>query len=127
MTSADGGVYAYGDAGFYGTAHTYDPNFPIIGIERAADDTGYWQVAIDGGVFSFGSAQFHGSAVDDSAYPVLGLTRTATGDGYWMFAIDGGVFSYGDAAGKFYGSAASLGDDLQAPILAFARSGPDAS
>jgi hypothetical protein len=54
---------------------------------------------------------------------VLGMESTVSGNGYWLFAIDGGVFSYGDAEGKFYGSAAALGDDLQAPIIAFARTG----
>ncbi len=124
MTSADGGLFAYGDAGFYGTANTFKPSLPVVGIERTNSGNGYWQVALDGGIFSFGDAPFFGSASAESIFPVLGMERTASGNGYWLYAFDGGVFSYGDA--QFHGSAASFGDKLQAPVIGFVASGPTA-
>jgi hypothetical protein len=68
-TTHDGGVYAFGDAQFRGSAFDIDPVTPgaqrvevsgeIVGIAGHGKD-GYWLLASDGGVFAFGSAQFFG-------------------------------------------------------------------
>jgi hypothetical protein len=62
--STDGGVFAFGDAGFNGSLPGIgvSPVAPIIGMARTPDDGGYWLVGADGGVFAFGDAQFYGSA-----------------------------------------------------------------
>jgi hypothetical protein len=61
---SDGGVFAFGDAGFYGSlpATHLTPTAPIVGMARTPDGRGYWLVGADGGVFSFGDAGFYGSA-----------------------------------------------------------------
>ncbi len=108
MVGADGGVFSFGDAGFYGSLPTDDvtPAGPIVGIAPAADGKGYWLVGADGGVFSFGDAGFYGSMGGEPLNaPVVAMAATPDGYGYWVAAADGGVFTFGDA--PFEGSAAS--------------------
>ena len=62
--STDGGIYTFGDAGFYGSLPgiRVTSTAPIVGMTRSPDGGGYWLVGADGGVFTFGDAQFFGSA-----------------------------------------------------------------
>ena len=104
LAGADGGIFAYGDAAFYGSAGGTHLAQPIVGMAPTPDGKGYWLVAADGGIFTYGDAGFHGSTggVALSA-PVVGMAPTQSGQGYWLAAADGGVFSFGDAS--FEGSA----------------------
>jgi BclA C-terminal domain/Collagen triple helix repeat (20 copies) len=61
LVSAAGGVYTFGNAGFYGSLANTHLNAPVTGIVPTSDGKGYWLVAKDGGVFSFGDAPFEGS------------------------------------------------------------------
>jgi hypothetical protein len=104
---ADGGVFSFGAAGFYGSAGRLQLTQPVVGLEPTPDGRGYWEVARDGGVFAYGDAGFFGSAGGlRLAAPVVGMAVTPDGRGYWEVARDGGVFAFGDA--RFYGSAAGL-------------------
>ena len=60
--ASDGGIFTFGDAGFFGSMGGEPLNKPIVGIAAAVDGAGYYEVASDGGVFNFGSAGFFGSA-----------------------------------------------------------------
>jgi len=64
LSAADGGLFAFGNAAFMGSAASLNLKEPIVGIMSTPDFGGYWQVGNDGGVFSFGDAQFHGSVGD---------------------------------------------------------------
>ena len=46
--AADGGVFAFGDAGFFGSLGGTHLGSPIVGIARTSDGSGYWEVAADG-------------------------------------------------------------------------------
>jgi hypothetical protein len=82
--AADGGVFTYGDARFYGSAGATRLPAPVVGIVPTADGGGYWLVSADGGVFTYGDARFFGSASADSpSSPVVGLAATPDGLGYW--------------------------------------------
>ncbi len=106
LTGADGGVFTYGDAGFFGSAGALTLNEPVVGIAATPDGKGYWLVASDGGVFAYGDAGFFGSMGGHPLNaPVVGIAATPDGNGYWLVASDGGVFAFGDAG--FYGSAAT--------------------
>ncbi len=126
MVGADGGVFNFGDAGFYGNTYTdgltglkgsHSLTAPIVGIASTPDGNGYWLVGADGGVFNFGDAGFYGNTYTDGLtglkgshslnMPVMGIMATADGGGYWLVAKDGGVFNFGDAG--FAGSAARSG------------------
>lgn len=59
---ADGGIFNYGNAKFYGSLGNMHLNAPIVGGAATSTGEGYWLVAEDGGIFSFGDAQFYGAA-----------------------------------------------------------------
>ena len=120
LASADGGVFAFGDASFYGSVPgALGPgrtlNQPVVGLASTQDGKGYWLVAADGGVFSFGDAPFQGSMGGEPLnQPVVGMAGNA-GGGYWLVAADGGVFAF-DA--PFEGSLGGI--SLNAPVTAMA-------
>ena len=63
VATANGGVFTFGDAKFYGSARRHHAQRADRG-HRARPRTarGYYLVAADGGVFTFGDAKFYGSA-----------------------------------------------------------------
>jgi sugar lactone lactonase YvrE len=106
MVAADGGIFSFGEATFFGSTGAMRLNKPIVGMAATPTGQGYWLVASDGGIFSFGDAAFHGSTgALTLSRPITGIAPTPTGAGYWMVASDGGIFSFGDAA--FHGSTAA--------------------
>jgi SpoIID/LytB domain protein len=121
VTASDGGVAAFGDAVFEGSAAGLALTQPVGGMAPTPNDQGYWEVASDGGVFSYGNASFYGSTGNLVLNkPVVGMAATPDGRGYWLVASDGGVFSYGDA--HFYGSTGSM--VLNKPVVGMAAT-PD--
>lgn len=120
LAAADGGVFAYGNARFLGSAATLPLRAPIVGMAATSDGRGYWLVASDGGVFAFGTARFFGSLGGVRlAAPIVGMAAPPDGRGYWLVAADGGVFAFG--AVPFRGSVATLA--RRAPVSAMAASG----
>ncbi len=108
LVAADGGIFTFGDAAFYGSTGNIHLAQPIVGMASTPDGKGYWLVAADGGIFTFGDAAFYGSTGNiHLAQPIVGMAPTPDGKGYWLVAADGGIFTFGDAT--FYGSAANNG------------------
>ena len=121
LVASDGGIFAFGHAGFYGSAGGTALNEPVVGMAAAPDDNGNWLVASDGGVFSYGNAGFYGSTgALRLNKAVVGMAATPDGDGYWLVASDGGIFAFGDAG--FYGSTGAL--RLNKPVVGMAAT-PD--
>jgi hypothetical protein len=117
LTASDGGIFAFGGAGFHGSAGSTPLNKPVVGMAATASGRGYWLVASDGGIFNYGDAGFFGSAGGVPLNkPVVGMAATPSGKGYWLVASDGGIFNYGDAA--FYGSTG--GTPLNQPVVGMA-------
>jgi hypothetical protein len=115
--AADGGIFSFGDAGFYGSTGAMKLNKPIVGMAPTPSGKGYWFVASDGGIFSFGDAAFYGSTGNLTlAKPIVGMAPTPSGKGYWFVAADGGIFSFGEAA--FFGSTGAM--KLSQPIVGLA-------
>ena len=119
LVGADGGIFTFGSAQFYGSTGNLHLQRPVVGISPTSDRAGYWLVASDGGVFTFGDAGFYGSipglgfapagsagSVKKLNAPVVGIVPSADGGGYFMVASDGGVFAFGDA--HFAGSCPGL-------------------
>ena len=120
MVAADGGVFSFGNAAFYGSTGGIHLNAPVVGMAPTPSSNGYWLVTADGGIFAFGGATFYGSMGGHPLNsPVVGMATTADGRGYWLVAADGGVFSFGDAG--FYGSAGGI--KLNRPIVGIAADG----
>ncbi len=117
FVAADGGIFSFDDAAFYGSTGDMRLNKPIVGMAPTPTGAGYWFVAADGGIFSYGDARFYGSAGSLRLNrPIVGMAATPTGRGYWFVAADGGIFSYGDA--RFHGSTGSM--HLNKPIVGMA-------
>ncbi len=114
LVASDGGVFAYGDATFYGSVGGLPLRSPVVGMTATPDGRGYWLVTSDGSVFAYGDAGFFGStgAIVINK-PIVGMTATPDGNGYWLVASDGGVFAYGDAT--FFGSTGAMA--LNQPIV----------
>jgi hypothetical protein len=103
LAAADGGIFTFGDAAFYGSEGGTNLYAPIVAITPTPDGKGYWLAAADGGIFTFGDAAFYGSEGGATLKaPIVGMATTPDGKGYWLAAADGGIFTFGDAA--FYGS-----------------------
>jgi hypothetical protein len=117
LVAADGAVYSYGGAPFYGSLRDANLNAPVVCMASTSGGGGYRLVARDGGVFAFGDAGFFGSTgtllLNE---PIVGLAGTPSDAGYWLVARDGGVFSFGDAG--FFGSAGGM--RLNQPIAGMA-------
>ncbi len=113
--ASDGGIFAFGSAGFLGSMGGHPLNRPVVGMAATPSGQGYREVASDGGIFSFGDAGFYGSTgALHLNQPVVGMAATPDGRGYWLVAADGGIFAFGDAG--FYGSMG--GQPLNRPIVA---------
>jgi hypothetical protein len=61
LVASDGGMFTFGDAGFFGSTGNIRLNRPIVGMVPTGSGRGYWLVASDGGMFTFGDAAFYGS------------------------------------------------------------------
>jgi hypothetical protein len=119
LVASDGGIFAFGDARFFGSTGDIRLNKPIVGMAPTPSGEGYWLVASDGGIFAFGDARFFGSTGDIRLNkPIVGMVSTPSGAGYWMVASDGGIFAFGDA--RFFGSTGAIA--LNKPILGMAPS-----
>ena len=86
--ASDGGIFAYGDAGFHGSTGNIHLNQPIVGMAPTPTGNGYWLVASDGGIFAYGDAHFYGSMGGSHLnQPIVGMgADPATGNGYWLVA-----------------------------------------
>ena len=95
--ASDGGIFAFGDAAFYGSvAASAQP--PVVGMAATPDGKGYWEVASDGGIFTFGDAAFEGSVGGQHlSAPVVSMAITPHGEGYWEVESDGNSTPFGDA------------------------------
>jgi hypothetical protein len=115
LLAADGGVFAKGDAGFFGSRAGTPDSAPMVGMAPTPTGGGYWLVDRNGEVFPFGDAGAFGSANDRSPRAsVAGIAATATGRGYWIADADGRVFAFGDAADL--GAAVLTGGDRAVAI-----------
>jgi len=123
LLGADGGVFTFGDAGFYGSAAAGGTG-PLAGVlpppgspgslftamAATPEGKGYWLVNSFGEVGAFGDAGYFGSSLQLPGgfprAPIVGIQPTPDGQGYWLVGADGGVFSFGDAT--FLGSVPGL-------------------
>ncbi len=91
MLAADGGVFAFGDAIFYGSVqgivddtlgagHLAADYLSAPVVTLGTTDAGYWLVAADGAVFPFGDASYYGSHQDivNTDNQLTGIARAWT-------------------------------------------------
>src|ERR1035437_2412193 len=112
----DGGIFAFGDAHFFGSMGGTPLNKPMVGIAGDPNTGGYRTVASDGGIFSF-NAPFHGSMGGTHLnMPMVGMAAALESSGYWTVASDGGIFSFN---APFFGSMG--GTHLNMPMVGMAE------
>ena len=85
LGAADGGIFSFGDAKFFGSMGAIHLNQPIVGMAATPTGAGYWLVASDGGIFSFGDAKFYGSMGGEAPEPA-DRRHGATADGQGLLA-----------------------------------------
>jgi uncharacterized protein YkwD len=94
MVASDGGIFAFGNAHFYGSAGNHHLAQPIVGMSARHTGGGYWLLAKDGGIFTYGSARFYGSASGAMAgQAAVDIVASPKNDGYWIASEWGGVNS----------------------------------
>ncbi|HET6964128.1 MAG TPA: polysaccharide deacetylase family protein [Acidimicrobiales bacterium] len=86
LTASDGGIFAFGDARFYGSTGGITLNKPVVGIAATPTGKGYWLAASDGGIFAFGDARFYGSGVGRSPAGVYFAIASGAGGGGYLLA-----------------------------------------
>jgi hypothetical protein len=67
LVGSDGGVFAFGDAAFYGSeVGSVQIQTHVVGITSTPDGRGYWILASGGGIYSFGDASFFGTVASSA-------------------------------------------------------------
>jgi len=61
LVASDGGVFAFGQAQFFGSTGGIHLARPVVALIPGPGGGGYWLVASDGGLFNYGDAAFAGS------------------------------------------------------------------
>jgi hypothetical protein len=87
--AADGGIFTFGNAGFYGSTGNRNLGASVAGMAATADGGGYWLAGSDGAIYPFGDAVNYGSnaGVVPTA-PVAAIAATADSRGYWLLDPD---------------------------------------
>jgi hypothetical protein len=118
LVASDGGIFTFGDAGYYGSTGGISLNKPIVGMAPTSDGKGYWLVASDGGIFTFGDAGYYGSEPGEgiAVENTVDIESSPSGHGYWIEGSDGRVSAFGDATNQ----GSMLGKILNKPIVGFA-------
>ncbi len=109
LVGADGGVFTFGRARFFGSLGGRPLAAPIVGVAETDSADGYWLVDAAGGVYPFGNAPRLASLRNAHlTSPVVGIaddpSPTLAGliDGYVVATADGRVLALGGA--KYRGS-----------------------
>ena len=94
LVAADGGIFSFGAARFYGSTSGRLLGGAIVGAVE--HDAGYWLAGSDGTVHAFGSApRLMRGALTPS--PITAIVRSNQGDGLWLVDTVGTIRSDGDA------------------------------
>ncbi len=126
---ANGGVYAFGNAGFWGSIQSVNSGqtaqswlgTPIIGVAEVPGGGGYWLAGDNGEVCGFGSAtvwSYDGGPANNWCAPdqnpstvgtIVGIAADPNGQGYWLVNSAGDVYtSTTSGAVPYYGNAGSI-------------------
>jgi hypothetical protein len=94
--AADGGVFAFGDAGFLGSLGGSPPPSPIVALAPTSTGGGYWMVSRDGTVYAFGDAAHRGNLTGGQV--ATDIAALPAGRGYAVLAETGAVRAFGPGA-----------------------------
>lgn len=100
MVAEDGGMFSFGDAGFFGSipgvlAPGQVLDAPVT--DMIPQGAGYLILATDGGIFNFGQSQFHGSLGGHGLRDIVAATVRENRSGYLILRSDGTVHPFGSS------------------------------
>jgi hypothetical protein len=98
MVADDGGMFSFGDAGFFGSIPGVLPPGRQLDAEMTdmiPQDKGYLMLAIDGGIFNFGESRFWGSLGGKGLRDVVSATIKADRSGYLILRTNGTIHAFG--------------------------------
>ena len=101
MVAADGGIFGFGDAAFFGSVPgVLGPGIVLNGsiIGMVGSDDGYLNVGLDGGIFAFGSTPFHGSLGANPPAVGVATVMVLPDGGYVMVDRNGVAYGFGSGA-----------------------------
>jgi hypothetical protein len=106
MVASDGGIFAFGDARFYGACPVIvndngcsGAGVAVVPVEYNGNGysaNGYWLMTQSGNVYAFGTTPEYG-APGSLGVPVTSAVGTPDGLGYWILFRNGDVSNFGDA------------------------------
>ena len=109
--ASDGGIFAFGDASFYGSMGGQPLDRPVVGIAATPDGGRLLGGGLRRRHLRLRRRPFHGSMGGQPLdRPVVAMAATPDGHGYWEVASDGGIFAFGDA--PYHGSTGGPRPDL---------------
>ncbi|MGH9298370.1 MAG: hypothetical protein ACRDZT_00460, partial [Acidimicrobiales bacterium] len=123
LVAADGGVFSYGNARFYGSlgGKIHTAAHDIVSIVATVDGKGYWLGDRSGALTPFGDAPHLPSLnpldVSSGRPPIVGLAVLHDQMGAWVVNSAGTVFHLGQS--HLYGGISS--DLLTSPVVGIAR------
>ena len=80
LVASDGGVFNFGDAGFYGSTGALGLDAPVVGMASTADGDGLLAGGGRRGIFANGDARYYGSTGGTTLNrPVVGMAATPDG------------------------------------------------
>ena len=85
MVAEDGGVFAFGDAGFLGSLGGRPISAPIVALAATRTNNGYWLLGHNGAVYAFGDAAYLGR---DEFVTGLATDIAALADGTGYVTLD---------------------------------------
>jgi CHAP domain len=110
MVASDGGIFAYGDAHFYGSLGGVPIANWVASMAVTPSGNGYWMANADGAVYHFGDAVAYGNNLSaPRTEPISTIVATKDGAGYWLLEPDAfpTAFSHPGGGGEIVATAAA--------------------
>ena len=101
LVGADGGIFSFGDAGFYGSAGSANLPDSVVGMVASPDGGGYLIATANGVVLNYGDAQaFGGLSLDPTATQISAIIGNNEGTGYWLLDPQAWAYSFTTATAE---------------------------
>ena len=98
LVAADGGIFNYGDAGFYGSAGNQNLPDWVVGMVASPDGGGYLMATANGVVLPYGDAKAYGGlSLDPTATQISAIIGNNQGTGYWLLDPQAWQYSFSTA------------------------------
>ena len=95
-------MFAFGDAGYFGSAGAAHLGSSAVAMAVAPGGHGYWLATTKGAILRFGDVGIGAARVTGLGSAVVDMVATPDAKGYWLVTGRGQVLAYGDA--HYYGS-----------------------